>query len=307
MVKIYAPASIGNVGVAFDVLGAAVTPVDGSLLGDCLSVEASPHFSLTVTGPYAQRLPQDPSQNLAWLCWEGFCQELGRPVPVAMNLEKNMPLCSGLGSSASTVVAALDALNRYCGRPLDDHRLLDLMGRMEGTFSGGVHYDNVAPSYLGGLQLILQEPGRLCLNLPCPEDWYWVMAYADISVPTALARSVMPQSYSRGDCVRQGRNIAAFVHSCYSGDSALAGQVWQDLIAEPYRAKLLPGFDQARETVMALGALTCQISGSGPTLFVICQSLDRAQACADALAQGYSADGFVKICRLDREGSREVD
>ncbi len=307
MVKIYAPASIGNVGVAFDVLGAAVTPVDGSLLGDCLSVKAAPEFSLTVTGPYGPRLPQDPAQNLALICWEQFCQELGRPVPVAMTLEKNMPVCSGLGSSASTVVAALDGLNRHCGCPFDDHRLLALMGRVEGTFSGGVHYDNVAPSYLGGLQLILQDEDLISVGLPCPEDWYWVMAYADRPVATALARSVLPQSYGRADCVRQGRNIAAFVHSCHSGDSALAGRVWQDLIAEPYRKALLPGFDQAREALMALGALTCQISGSGPTLFAICQSLEIAQNCAQALARGYSAGGFVKICRLDTEGSREVD
>lgn len=88
MVKVYAPASIGNVSVGFDVLGAAVSPVNGELLGDCVTVEAAAEFSLTNTGRFVSKLPAEPRENIAWQCWERFCQEIGKTVPVAMTLEK---------------------------------------------------------------------------------------------------------------------------------------------------------------------------------------------------------------------------
>lgn len=159
MVKVYAPASIGNVSVGFDVLGAAVSPIDGTLLGDCVSVEAAETFSLQNAGRFVSKLPAEPKENIVYQCWERFCQEIGREVPVAMRLEKNMPIGSGLGSSACSVVAGLMAMNEFCDRPLDKTTLLGLMGELEGRISGSVHYDNVAPCYLGGLQLMLEEEG----------------------------------------------------------------------------------------------------------------------------------------------------
>lgn len=107
MVKVYAPASSANMSVGFDVLGAAVTPVDGTLLGDVVSVEAADHFRLHNLGRFADKLPPEPRENIVYQCWERFCQALGKTIPVAMTLEKNMPIGSGLGSSACSVVAAL--------------------------------------------------------------------------------------------------------------------------------------------------------------------------------------------------------
>ncbi|MGO3399021.1 MAG: homoserine kinase, partial [Serratia proteamaculans] len=176
MVKVYAPASIGNVSVGFDVLGAAVSPIDGTLLGDCVSVEAAETFSLQNAGRFVSKLPDDPKENIVYQCWERFCQEIGQQIPVAMRLEKNMPIGSGLGSSACSVVAGLMAMNEFCNRPLDKMTLLGLMGELEGRISGSVHYDNVAPCYLGGLQLMLEEEGFISQEVPCFKDWLWVMA-----------------------------------------------------------------------------------------------------------------------------------
>lgn len=141
MVKVYAPASSANMSVGFDVLGAAVTPVDGALLGDVVTVEAAETFSLNNLGRFADKLPSEPRENIVYQCWERFCQELGKQIPVAMTLEKNMPIGSGLGSSACSVVAALMAMNEHCGKPLNDTRLLALMGELEGRISGSIHYD----------------------------------------------------------------------------------------------------------------------------------------------------------------------
>ncbi|WP_312270068.1 homoserine kinase, partial [Pseudescherichia sp.] len=159
MVKVYAPASSANMSVGFDVLGAAVTPVDDSLLGDVVTVEAADRFSLHNLGRFADKLPPEPRENIVYQCWERFCQELGKTIPVTMTLEKNMPIGSGLGSSACSVVAALMAMNEHCGKPLNDTRLLALMGELEGRISGSIHYDNVAPCFLGGMQLMIEENG----------------------------------------------------------------------------------------------------------------------------------------------------
>ncbi|PLV62646.1 homoserine kinase [Erwinia sp. B116] len=308
MVKIYAPASIGNVSVGFDVLGAAVSPVDGTLLGDCVSVEAAESFSLRNEGRFVSKLPAGPKENIVYQCWQRFCEAIGREVPVAMTLEKNMPIGSGLGSSACSVVAGLMAMNEHCGRPLNDTEMLALMGELEGRISGSVHYDNVAPCFLGGIQLMLEENGIISQAVPGFADWLWVMAYPGIKVSTAEARAILPASYSKQDIIRHGRYLGGFIHACHSQQPELAAKLMQDVIAEPYRTQLLPGFAAARQAAADIGALACGISGSGPTLFAVCNQPETAQRMADWLRQNYlqNDEGFVHICRLDTAGARKL-
>ncbi|OTA21430.1 homoserine kinase [Xenorhabdus beddingii] len=308
-VRVYAPASIGNVGVGFDVLGAAVSPVDGSLLGDCVSISEAASFSLNNKGRFVGKLPTDPKHNIVYQCWQLFCQRLGKELPVAMTLEKNMPIGSGLGSSACSVVASLVALNEYEGRPFSRNQLLDMMGELEGRISGSVHYDNVAPCYLGGLQLILSQEGPLCQPVPVFDDWLWVMAYPGIKVSTSEARAILPAEYPRKDLIDHGRYFAGFIHACHTRQSGLAVKLMQDVVAEPYRTQLLPGFANAREAALKLGALACSISGSGPTLFAICNEMAVAEDVAQWLQQHYvqNDEGFVHICRLDLAGARQVE
>ena len=308
MVKIYAPASIGNVSVGFDVLGAAVSPVDGSLLGDCVTVEAADSFSLVNEGRFVSKLPTNPQENIVYQCWARFCEAIGKQVPVAMKLEKNMPIGSGLGSSACSVVAGLMAMNEHCGKPLNDTELLALMGELEGRISGSVHYDNVAPCFLGGLQLMLEENGIISQDVPGFDNWLWVMAYPGIKVSTAEARAILPAQYRKEDCIKHGRYLAGFIHACHTQQPQLAAKLMKDVIAEPYRTKLLPGFAEARQAAQDIGALACGISGSGPTLFAVCDKADTAQRMADWLSQHYlqNDEGFVHICRLDTAGARKL-
>ena len=306
MVKIYAPASIGNVSVGFDVLGAAVSPIDGTLLGDCVSVTAAERFSLRNEGRFVSKLPDDPKENIVYQCWARFCQEIGQEIPVAMVLEKNMPIGSGLGSSACSVVAGLMAMNEFCGQPLDKVTLLGLMGELEGRVSGSVHFDNVAPCYLGGMQLILEQDGYISQEVPSFDDWLWVMAYPGIKVSTAQARAILPAQYRRQDCITHGRNVAGFIHACHTQQPDLAAKMMKDVIAEPYRTQLLPGFAAARQAAQDIGALACGISGSGPTLFAVCDDSETAQRMASWLQNHYlqNDEGFVHICRLDTAGAR---
>ncbi|ADU67934.1 homoserine kinase [Pantoea sp. At-9b] len=308
MVKIYAPASIGNVSVGFDVLGAAVSPVDGTLLGDCVSVEAADSFSLVNKGRFVSKLPDNPQENIVYQCWQRFCEAIGKQVPVAMTLEKNMPIGSGLGSSACSVVAGLMAMNEFCGKPLNDTELLALMGELEGRISGSVHYDNVAPCFLGGVQLMIEENGIISQSVPSFDEWLWVMAYPGIKVSTAEARAILPAQYRKQDIIKHGRLLGGFIHACHTQQPELAAKLMQDVVAEPYRTKLLPGFADARQAAADIGALACGISGSGPTLFAVCNEMATAQRMADWLSQHYlqNEEGFVHICRLDTAGARKL-
>jgi homoserine kinase len=309
-IVVYAPASIGNVSVGFDVLGAAVSPIDGTLLGDRVYIEASDsEFSLTAVGDFVAKLPTNPKENIVYDCWKVFARELKKKSvalrPLAMTLEKNMPIGSGLGSSACSIVAALDALNQFHGSPLTQMESLALMGEMEGQISGGIHYDNVAPCYLGGVQLMVEELGIISQEVPCFDDWYWVMAYPGIKVSTAEAREILPSQYRRQDIIAHGRHLAGFIHACHSGQPELAAKMIKDVVAEPYRSKLLPNFSGAREYAATAGALATGISGSGPTLFSVCNDKAIAQRVASWLENNYvqNEEGFVHVCRLDKQGS----
>ncbi|KOQ82546.1 homoserine kinase, partial [Pluralibacter gergoviae] len=173
---------------------------------------------------------------------------------------------------------------------------------------GSVHYDNVAPCYLGGIQLMLEENGIISQSIPAFDDWLWVLAYPGIKVSTAEARAILPAQYRRQDCIAHGRHLAGFIHACYSRQPQLAAKLMKDVVAEPYRTRLLPGFAQARQGVAEIGALASGISGSGPTMFALCDNPQTAQRVADWLAKHYlqNQEGFVHICRLDTAGARVV-
>lgn len=314
-VKIYAPASIGNVGVGFDVLGAAITPLSGALLGDCVKIESiqGAGFEFECTGLYLDKLPPEKEKNIVYSCYLAFVREMDKRQilvkPLRMTLEKHMPIGSGLGSSACSIVAALDALNQFHQSPLDKDTLLTLMGEMEALISGSLHYDNVAPCYLGGLQLMLEQNGQISQSIPCFDDWYWVMAYPGIEVATADAREILPTMYKKQVLIEHGRFLAGFIHACYADKPALGAAMMQDLIAEPYRAALLPDFFKIKQETKKMGALVTGISGSGPTLFTVTDKLELAQKLASFLEDNYlqNDQGFVHICQLDKKGSRQVN
>ena len=309
-VTIYAPASMGNVGVGFDLLGAALAPIDGSLLGDKVTVTAADSgISLALAGYWANKLPQNPQENIVYQCAEFFLAHLNKDAGLQLTLEKNLPVGSGLGSSASSVVAALMALNEYFDKPFNQQELLRLMGEFEGKISGSIHYDNVAPCYLGGMQLMLDTPKSVCEAIPDFKQWYWVVAYPGISLSTAKMRGLMPEQFNKQTTIDFGRYLSAFVHASYKQDAELAITVLKDVLAEPYRAGEIPKYSQAKAALAELGMLTTGISGSGPTLFSITDDLEVANRAQQWLNEHYiEADkGFSHICRIDDQGSRVVD
>jgi len=321
-VSVFAPASIGNVNVGFDVLGLAVKPVDGTYLGDVISVDQAEQNQLIVTGAFASKLPKDSKQNIVWGCLLLFNRHLAQAghqaAPVAITLDKKMPVGSGLGSSACSVVGALKALNefyrQYHDVSFDQQTLLRMMGEMEAQISGSIHYDNVAPCFLGGLQLMVPDDNVIARALPMFEDCFFVMAYPGINVSTKAAREVLPDAYSKSDVIAFGQNLATFVDACHRQDKQQAFTVLKDVIAEPYRQNLLPGFRQACDYLTGEQCLAVGISGSGPTLFCVTDNKEKAEQYAAWLTDNYlvsdtegNGEGFVHICKADTAGAVLID
>ncbi len=315
-VKAYAPASAANLSVGFDLLGAALRPINGQSLGDFVTAElASPGSGCTMVtvGRFAKKLPVDPKKNIVYIAYQAYKKKLnalGKTChDLKLTLDKGLPVCSGLGSSASSVVAAVLALDAIHENVLGEAGCLDLMGELEGMISGSIHYDNVAPCYFGGLQLIIEENGIISEGLESFKNWLWVSCFPGIKVSTAAARSILPAQYRRQDVITYGRRLASFVHACHTQNEKLAAACLVDVIAEPYRAQLIPGFDVAREYGKAQGALATGISGSGSSIFSIFTNLEAASEMKEYLERNFIAneDGFCHICKIDEVGANVVE
>jgi len=307
-VRAFAPAGVGNFAAGFDVLGAAVAPEDGSLWGDQVEVREGAGTELICTGPFADRLPADPSENLVLRLRDLFEEALGRPLPpLQLTLHKGLPVCSGLGSSAASVAATARALNAWCGDPFSPDELLTLAGRAEGLTSGAVHLDNVAPCLLGGLLLI--PPMGSPRSLPFPADLRIVVASPALSLATREARRVLPREVPLALAIEHAQNLASFVHALHEEDLVLLRATLRDLVAEPWRASLVPGFRAAQQGALEAGALGASLSGAGPAVFAVAGTNDTA-AVASALTGGFRSEGIestVRICRLDSRGARILE
>jgi len=311
----YAPASIGNVAAGFDLLGAALAPLDGTLLGDLVHVAHADVDAFRLTGPYATALGDDSRPNLALRARDLFVEAVrasGDAVgPFAITLEKRLPVASGLGSSASSIVATLVGLQALCGDPLSGSDLLALAGKAEGITSGGMHLDNVAPSLLGGLQLMV--PGRdgqpATRRLPWPSDLLLVVVHPAYQLSTAKSRGALPERPDWPAVVDFAGNLASLVQALHSDDRALLTRCLRDPIVEVHRAPLVPGFRAAQAAARELGALGCSLSGSGPSVFAVAEDEAQAALIAAAIRQAFTSVGLDSrgwVCALDPDGARVI-
>jgi len=319
--RAYAPAGIGNLAAGFDVLGAAVAPIDGSLWGDVVEVrgvsdrgeslrpssDKGTGDSLVCDGPFAHRLPARSEDNLVWRAKAAFESRLGaRLPPLAFVLHKNLPVASGLGSSASSVAATLAALNAACGGALGPEALLAAAGEAETCASGALHLDNVAPAILGGLRMV--DPSNHARLLPFPDELLIVLFVPELELETRVARSVLPREVSVPLAIALAQNLGALVHALHTRDFGLLRETLRDLLAEPHRAALVPGFRAVQSAALAAGALGCSLSGAGPSVFAVVER-ERAEDTAQAGVAAWRAAGVptaARICRIDPQGAREI-
>ncbi|HUQ84298.1 MAG TPA: homoserine kinase [Gemmatimonadaceae bacterium] len=306
-VRVFAPASIGNLGPGLDVLGCAVTGA-----GDTVTAEWCEEPGIHVRDPGHPELPTDPMLHSSAIAAAAVLrQALGggtRPVApgIALTVRKELPLSAGQGGSAASAVAGAVAAHALCGSPLTSDAVLEACLIAESTVAGR-HLDNLAPSLLGGICLVRSMDPIDVVQLPVPDSLFVVLAHPSQRLRTADARAVLPALIERSVALHQAAQVAGIVAALASGDLALLGRSIDDRIAEPARAPLIPGFREAKAAALAAGALGASISGAGPTTFALVADLACAQAVAVAMEAAFASQGIesrVRVCEVDRVGAR---
>ncbi|HJU82898.1 MAG TPA: homoserine kinase [Holophagaceae bacterium] len=303
VVRAFAPASVGNVIAGFDVLGASLRPLEGPPLGDLVEVSEGPGPRLLLEGPGAPQLSGNLEDNLVLHAARAFARAWGRELPaLRFRLWKGLPVGSGLGGSAASVAATLVALNGLLGRPLAMAQLLQAAGEAEAQASGAPHLDNVAPALFGGLRLV--DPDGCARRLPFPGQWRFVMASPELSLSTKAARAALPAAMPLGLAVEHARNLAALIDRLHRKRDVRG--LMRDLLAEPHRAALVPGFRAVQSAALEAGAIGCSLSGAGPACFALSEP-GEAAAVGAAMARAWAAEGVpcvVRVCELDPQGAR---
>jgi homoserine kinase len=301
----FAPASVGNVAVGFDILGHTV-----AALGDRVTAtrRESPGVSIRSIRGVVEDLPLDTERNTAGMALLALQRELALPFGFDLDVEKGIPLGSGLGGSAASAVAAVVAGAALVDERLDRTRLLKFAMQGEAVASGSVHVDNIAPSLFGGLVLTVGIDDPHVKQVPVPETVRCVLVRPHMVLATREARAILRSTVELSDVIWQQANLAGFLAGCYTSDLKLIRQSLLDVVIEPQRQVLIPGFTAVKQAALAGRALGCSISGAGPTVFAWAEEPDAERVRAGMVEafrrHGLESDSWLST--IDRQGARVV-
>lgn len=282
----FAPASVGNVGVGFDILGHSLAGP-----GDRATVRRidEPVVRITAIRGTAMDLPIAAEKNTAGMALIELRNALGLPFGFEIELEKGIPLGSGMGGSAASCVAALVAANALLDTPLAPEALYPFALAGEAVASGSRHGDNVGPMLLGGLVLATND--RL-VKIPVPAQWFCALVHPHAVLETREARAALKGHYALPDFVAQSANLSLVLAGCFNGDADLVRAGLSDVLVEPRRAPLIGGFAAVKQAALDHGAMGASISGAGPSVFAWFESKDAADTAAAAMRAAFAHAGF---------------
>lgn len=262
----FAPGSVGNVAIGFDILGFAVDE-----LGDHVTVSRKPEPGVVITRITGVKegvtLPREPQANTAGQALLAMQQALAPGFGFEVEIHKGIPLGSGLGGSAASAVAAVVAANALLPQPCTRLELLKFAMQGEAVASGSLHVDNIAPSLFGGLVLTVGIDHPRIKQIPVPAGIRAVIVHPHLFLSTKEARSILKRTVDLSLFVWQTANLAGFISGCYTDDLDMIRASFEDVVIEPQRQVLIPRFQEVRRAAMQAGALGCSISGAGPTMF----------------------------------------
>ena len=289
----FAPATVANLGVGFDILGLALNG-----FGDRAVVEFQPDPEIVISDIQGDggQLPREP-EPMRFGFGARFLDHIGEKRGLKIKLVKGLPLSSGLGSSAASAVAAVMALNALVGEPFTREALLPFCLEGEALVSG-YHADNVAPCLLGGIILVAGITVEAIRPLPVPEGIHLALVTPDFPVPTNEARAILPSDVSLKTLIHQTGKVAQLVDALHRGDlEALGAAMEGDTVVEPARACLVPHLAEVRAAARRAGAIAIFVGGAGPTLCALCDNGQTAQHVVSEMKQVYCEAQMESISR----------
>ncbi|MEN3034117.1 MAG: homoserine kinase [Aquificaceae bacterium] len=275
MFLIKVPASTSNLGPCFDSLGIALN------LKNTIKVLPSESLSVKIQG-YGEDLPKD-TQNLVIKSYLLACESLGiEPRPMTWYLQNNIPISRGLGSSASAIVAGIVVAFHQLREPLDIKKALQIALKLE------PHPDNVLPSLLGGMVVCAGD--SVYHRLDPPQELYFIACIPEFEIKTEKARKVLPTSIPLKDAVFNIQRSSLLISSLLTRNFDLLKEATKDMLHQPYRAPLVPGFYKILERAFGAGSLGVFLSGSGPTIMAL--SLSKPEEIAKAMIEAFEQENI---------------
>jgi homoserine kinase len=302
----FAPASVGNVGIGFDIMGFSV-----DTLGDRVTVSTrnEPGVEISAVRGVAGELPREARDNTAGRALLAMQEALQLPGGFRVEIDKGIPLGSGLGGSAASAVAAVVAANALLPEPVPRLELLRFAMAGEAVASGARHADNIAPSLFGGLVLTVGIDHPRVKQIPLPAGVRAVIVHPHMFLATAKARAILKLSVELSDFVWQTAHLAGFISGCYTNDLDLIRVSLEDVVIEPQRQALIPGFPDVRRAALEAGALGCSISGAGPSMFAL--TLDStAAAVRSAMRREFARQSLATdewVVEVKPNGARVIE
>ncbi|ULQ54763.1 homoserine kinase [Flavihumibacter fluvii] len=300
-ITVEAPATVANLVCGFDILGMALNgPFDIMQM----SLSHEPGIRISHTDGYD--LPSDPAQNVAGAALLDLLQALGLPVGIDLSITKQIKPGSGLGSSAASSAGAVVAANHLLGNPFSKEDLVRFAMAGEKVASGVKHADNITPCILGGVTLIRSIFPLDIVQLSAP-PMYITVVHPQIEVRTSDARQILRKEVLLKDAIKQWGNIAGLVAGFLQNNYGLISRSLEDVIIEPVRSMLIPGFDEVKSRSKEAGALGGGISGSGPSIFMLSEHATTADAIAlimQDIYHGLGIDYKTYVTTLNTQGVR---
>lgn len=300
-IHIFVPATVANVAAGFDILGFALERP-----GDEIRIKKTASSGIKIHNQSSfSTMPLDPQKNTSGVALQAFLDHLESKQGFEITFLKKVKPGSGIGSSAASSVAAVFGANELLGNPLSSKDLIAFAMEGERLASGSAHADNVAPALLGGFVLIRSYNPLDIVPLPTPPQLYCSIIHPQIELKTEDARKVLKKQITLQNAVVQWGNTAGLIAGLFKEDYELIGRSLCDVIIEPIRSLLIPGYEAIKESAMKAGALGCNISGSGPSLFAFSTSQEKAQEVAEAMQKvctQLKIDSDIYVSKVNKKG-----
>ncbi|WNM17956.1 homoserine kinase [Flavobacterium capsici] len=303
-IKVFAPATIANLNCGFDLLGLCL---DG--IGDEMIFRKSSEKGLQITKISGANLPYEVENNVAGVAALALLNEVDIDFGIEMEIHKKLKLGSGIGSSSASAAGAVFGINELLGKPFTKKELVNFAMKGEVVASGSEHADNVAPCLLGGFTLVTGYNPLEVIRIDAPKDLFAVVLHPHIEVKTSDSRAVLKPEVSLKNAITQTGNLGGFVAGLYTSDYDLISRSLKDVLVEPYRKHLIPGFDKVKNAALENGALGSGISGAGPSIFALCKQKENAQKVAIAMEKAFSDTKIsydVHISEINEEGTKLI-
>jgi len=303
-IKLFSPATVANVSCGFDVLGFCLDSI-----GDEMVVRKTKEKGIRITKIEGYDLPFEVEKNVAGVSALAMYKAVNPNCGFEIEIYKNIKPGSGVGSSSASAVGSVYGMNILLGNPYSKTELTAFAMKGEAVASQSEHADNIAPALFGGFTLVKSLDPLEILQIPTPSDLFTVVIHPQIEIKTADARKILPETIALKNAITQWSNVGSLIHGLHTSDYDLISRSLSDVVVEPFRSQLIPGFEDIKKTALGNGALGTGISGSGPSVFSLCKTEATACNVEKAIRETYQKENIpfeIYVSKINLKGIKQL-